>query len=200
MADLQTRSRAPVQIRGASIASIIRWYREAYGDATFARTVDRLPAADRPHLRKMLLSAGWCPLAVWDRFLAACRAEVKASFGESEETFDYRNIHEGGGRMLAVYKLVLSWFKPTAALSRLPALISLIFDQGGVEILANEPGRCRFRCAGPEEMYAHINRYGIAGVVFLLELVGAKDIRAEILSNRVDQVSYEIDALLTYRI
>src|SRR5262245_25502105 len=126
--------RAPSQIRGAAVATTIDWIRQTYGDDLYQRAVARLSPEDRQGLERRILNRGWYPVLLWDRFLTACAAEVKRKTGEDQETFDIRNIREGGGRILqTVYKFVFSLFKTTTTLQRMAFIFSRIYDQGKAE-------------------------------------------------------------------
>jgi hypothetical protein len=165
----------PAQIRGAFFANIVNWVQDAYGKETYQRILDRLDEEDRRLLQKKILTSGWYPVEFTERFANACRAEVLASFGESESTFDRRNLREAGGRVMqSLYKFVLSWLEPRTVITKIPALFGRIYDQGQAEVARNDPGLCEVIFRGPKEMTDSIRRFGPGSVEYVLELSGAK--------------------------
>lgn len=190
---------APAQIRGAHAATTIKWVRDAYGEEVFQRIFSRLTSEDQLYLNKQVMSTGWIPFSRYERFLAIAREEVKRATGEKEEEFDLRVIRESGGRMMnLLYKFLLFWTKPTTTLTRLITVNSKIYSQSCLELLQNDPGYCVLRHTGPKEIHNHVQRYTIPAVVFILELVGAEDIKSTLLRDEEYEYEYLYEASITY--
>jgi hypothetical protein len=187
------------KLRGSHAGMIIAWIQEAYGEALFHRALMRLPEEIRREFQRRVLGVGWYPISYWDSLLDAVRAEVRASRGESEEIFDNRHVREAGGRLLSsLYKFVLSWLQPTLVLSRMPTLMGRIYNEGSFEAVENTPGLFRGRYQGPRALYPNVKRYVPRGIVYMLELTGAKQIRLTTPRERVSATTFDLELQITY--
>jgi hypothetical protein len=68
----------PVQVRGPTVAGLVSWVRETYGEALFQRVVSQLPQKSQGLFQRNVLSLGWYPLPLCERLMFLCRAEVYA--------------------------------------------------------------------------------------------------------------------------
>jgi hypothetical protein len=190
----------PCQLRGVFAARFIHWIRDTYGEALYDRVLARLDGADRAYFRRMILSLGWYPLPTWNRFLDASRAEVRLATGEDEVTFDRRLMREAGGVVMqTLYRFVIAWVNPSAAISRVPAAIAKMLDQGSAETLENREGHALVRFRGPEELYPFVGRYAEVGLEVILGLSGAKDVRCQRARDEVGPVGFVQDIRCAYR-
>jgi hypothetical protein len=198
--DQQAGKTAP-QIRGAHVAKIIQWIRDTYGESFYTRALARLSEEKRSHFQRAILSTGWYPLELWDSFLGACREEAMAHNGESEASFDRKIVYEAGGSRLfqTLYKFMFNVFKTTSIIQRMPMFHERTYDQGKCEILENETGSCLVRFSGPAEMYDSLRRFGPLVVSYLLDLSGAKTIKAEVPVNKTNQKECTIEIKAIYK-
>src|SRR5262252_9103168 len=135
-----TTQAPPPRIRGTVIAQGLQWIRKSYGEDLFARALSKLPEEERGPLRGTIITSAWYSIPMWMRFMDACYEEVHALTGEDRDTFDWRGLREGGGRILTtIYKFVFSMFQPTTTLPRMVFVFSRVFDQGKSELLENVP-------------------------------------------------------------
>ena len=81
-------------IRGSVIKGACAWIKTAYGGAVVQAGLTTLDEEEKTLLVGSILPSRTYPLATWDEFLAAVRAEVKEKHGDSEATFDMRNMRE----------------------------------------------------------------------------------------------------------
>jgi hypothetical protein len=168
-------------LRGFTVANTVQWVQRAYGEPILQRALNRLPPHERIYFQRSILSMGWYPFSAWEHFLDATYAEIGAITGEDTDALDYRNFREGAGTtMRTIYKFFFSFMEPVSTLARLGSLFPRVYSHGCSELLENRQGFSINRCTVPEEMRHNIKRTTRHGIVYVLELVGARDVRVEI--------------------
>lgn len=190
------------QVRGTIVASSIEWMRSAYGEKLFDETISHLSPEDRAIFSRKVLSSGWYPLPLWERFLDARDRAVKDLLGEDPVSFNAKAIRGTGGWLIQrIYRFILSWLEPPTALARMPLLMSKILPQVKVAILRNESGLFVAQFSGPRSIHSYLRRYYVPnGVIYLLELVGAKESFAEISLERKTEESFLCELSVSYRL
>src|SRR6478735_3439208 len=127
------------KIKGAFMKDARNWTRTAYGADAYQSALAKLSEAERTVVNGIIVPGGWYPLAGWDRFLDAMRAEAAARKGESEFVFDMRNMREAGGSIVvkSIYKVLLHLVGPTTAIDRAVQIYNRAYSEGRCQILEN---------------------------------------------------------------
>lgn len=199
MSDAPPRDVGPCQVRGTMVSSLIRWVSDTYGEPFHQDALSALSAEDQAIFQRQIGSSGWYPFEPWARLQEAWAAKALTSQGEDEETFYLRLLREGGGQILSkFYRFVLGLLPPTFTLQRVPMLFERNYSQGRVEILSNEPGRCRFSLEAPLSMYKRLKQVYPNGVAYLIELNGAKGVSFEVTRDEVGARCFLLEVLLSY--
>jgi hypothetical protein len=175
-------------IRGAFIKDARNWTRTAYGAEAFQSALARLSDADRALVNGLILSSAWYPIASWDRFLDAMRAEAAARKGESELVFDMRNMREAGGSLLVktVYHVLLSLVGTTTAIDRAVQIYNRAYSEGRCEIVENVQGRAVIRYLdGSPALQNNLSHHLPTSIAWVLEQNGARDASATITRSEV---------------
>lgn len=162
-------------MKGAHIAAITSWFREAYGEAAYAAALGTLAAEARHYFEETMLRGGWVPVAVWDQLLAELRRQAATLKGESEHVFDTRLVREGGSVALRkFYGFMIAILPATAFFRTAPKLISRAYDKGLLSVTRNEKGLAVMNFSGPGQLRDRIKRYHPIIVQFALEQSGVK--------------------------
>src|SRR5688572_22489930 len=94
-------------IRGAVIRDARDWVRNTLGADIFAKARAAV-GYDGEFVDLPILASSFYPIAVWDRFLAVARRELRQKTGETDLQFDMRNMRDAGSTIArTVYKFVL---------------------------------------------------------------------------------------------
>ena len=189
-------------IRGAFVKDARNWARTAYGSEAYERALAKLPEADRAVIGGLILPSGWYPLGAWDRFLDAMRAEASARAGDTEFTFDMRNMREAGGSVVVktVYKVILSLVGATTAIDRAAQLFNRAFSEGRCEVVENTRGRAVVRYVdGSPALRNNLSHHLPTALVWVLEQNGARDAEAKITRNDVVDRKLVFEVAVTYR-
>jgi len=187
------------RIRGAFMKDARNWARTAYGPDAYQRALSKLADDERAVVDGLILPGAWYPLAAWDRFLAAMRAEAAARRGETAFQFDLRNMREAGGSIVVqtVYKMLLRLVGATTAVDRTVTLFNRAFDQGSAEIVQNSRGRAvvRYGGCGPA-VRSNLSHHLPTALVWVLEMNGARDVVAKITRDEVvgGKLCFEVTA------
>jgi hypothetical protein len=188
-------------IRGAFMKDARNWCRTAYGADAYQTALSKLGDADRTIIDGLILPGSWYPIAVWDRFLDAMRGEAAARRGESEFTFDLRNMREAGGSIVVktVYKMLLSLVGATTAIDRTVQIFNRAFNEGQAEVVENVRGRAvvRYRDASPAFL-DNLSHHLPTALVWVLEMNGARDVSVRITRNDVIDGKLAFDVTATY--
>src|SRR5262249_31570914 len=147
-----------------------------------------LSAEERAIIDGPLFPSVFYPLLPWDHFLEAARAEAFRRNGDTEEQFDELNMRGAGSLILKViYRFVLRVMKPESVLGKLPDVFGRLFNRGHLQLLENGNGRAVYRFSDVDTAFrANLIHHLPAGAAYLLELTGAKNIRARITKDAHD--------------
>src|SRR5262249_14320736 len=132
----------------------------------------KLSDAERTLVNGLILPGGWYPLAAWDRFLDAMRAEATARRGESEIVFDLRTMREAGGSI----------------------------SEGRCETVENVRGRALVRYVeGSPALLKTLSHHLPTAMVWVLEQSGAHDASPTITRRDVAGGKLVFEVSVTYR-
>jgi hypothetical protein len=147
-----------------------------------------------------ILASSFYPLAVWDRFLAVARRELRQKTGETELQFDMRNMRQAGSVIIrTVYKFVLGIMSAKGVLEKVPGIYTRCYNEGRCEVVENTPGRAVLRfCDCSPAFRENLSHHFPTGTVFLLELNGVKNIDARISRDEVVDGRLLFEITLTY--
>lgn len=177
-------------LRGFTVSNTIQWARNTYGDPVLQRAIERLEDEDRRLFQRSIMSMSWYPIEAWDRFLAALYEEIRAVSGEDDETLDRRNVREGGGAVMrTIYRFFFAFMEPVSTLSRLNTTFPRVYSHGRSEHVENRLGLNINRCTVPKEMRGNITRVMRHGLVYILEMVGAKEVVVEVSRDEVNPLN-----------
>jgi hypothetical protein len=189
-------------IKGAFMKDARNWARTAYGADAYQSALAKLSDAERAVVHGLILPGAWYPLAVWDRFLDAMRAEAAARKGDSEFVFDMRNMREAGGSIVvkSVYKVLLHLVGPTTALDRGIQIFNRAFSEGRCELVENVRGRAVARYLdGSAALLNNLSHHLPTAMVWLLEQSGATDAAPTITRRDVIGGKLVFEVSVTYR-
>jgi hypothetical protein len=187
-------------IKGSAIRDAREWARTAYGPEAFQAALSRLSAEDRALVEGPLLHGSWYPIASWDRFLAAMRAEAKARRGHSEHEFNMRNLRESGPAIVrGAYKFLLGLLSAQSVIEKAVVVFNRLYSEGRFEIVQNEPHQAvvRYRDASPDFRTNTRNHFPTT-FIFLLELNRAKNVDARISRDEIVDGKLVMEVTLTH--
>ncbi len=186
-------------MRGSVIRATKQWIQEAYGVPLHQRALDALSAEERAILEGQTLAASLYPVVAWDHYLARVRHEVRLKTGESEETFDRRNVREAGGRLIRIaYTFLLGFLEPTAIVPRIGLVLERIMSDVHVEILQNEPGACRLKLTAAVAFRENARHHLPQGVEYLIELARARNVRVTVERDEVRYKNFVMEVSALY--
>jgi hypothetical protein len=190
------------QIKGAFMRDARNWARTAYGADAYQSALAKLSDADRAIVNGIIVPGGWYPLAGWDRFLDAMRAEASARKGESEFVFDMRNMREAGGSLVvkSIYKVLLHLVGPTSAIEKAVQIYNRAYSEGRCEIIENVRGRAvvRYIDATPA-LLKNLSHHLPTAMVWVLEQSGAQDVAPQITRSDTAGGKLAFEVSVTYR-
>ena len=189
-------------IRGAFMKDARNWARTAYGAEAYQSALARLSAADRELIDGLILPGSWYPIAGWDRFLDAMRAEAIARKSESDLVFDMRNMREAGGSIVVktIYKVLLSLVGATTAVDRAVQIYNRAYSEGRCEVVENVHGRAVVRYVdGSPAFRNNVSHHLPTAIVWVLEQNGARNAAAKITHNDVVNGKLVFEVTVTYR-
>ncbi len=189
-------------IKGAFMKDARNWARTAYGADAYQSALAKLSDAERALVDGLILPGSWYPLAAWDRFLDAMRAEAAARRGESEVVFDMRNMREAGGSIVvkSIYKVLLNLVGPTTAVERGIQIYNRAYSEGRCEIVENVRGRAvvRYVDAGPALLH-NLSHHLPTAIVWVLEQSGVQEVVPTITRSDVVDGKLRFEVAVTYR-
>jgi hypothetical protein len=188
------------RIRGSVIRDPRDWARNAYGPEAYQAALGKLSPVERTFVEGPILAGSWYPIAAWDRFLAAMRAEAKARRGHSEHEFNMRNMRESGPAIArGAYKIVLGLFRPQSVIEKSAIVFNRAYSEGRCEVVRNESGEAvvRYRDASPA-FRTNLRHNFMTGLMFVLELNGVKNISARITRDEVVDDKMVLEVTVTY--
>jgi hypothetical protein len=181
------------------VAGGFAWYRGAYGEDAFQRSLARLSAEDRATFGKAVVSLGWYSVAALERVFDAQHAEAHALTGISREDFDLKGSSEVGSSMVrSVYRFFLSLMSTESFLQRAAALQNRLYEPFKVEVVESRPGFARVSVHGAPEMRAPAQRF-FRPLLNAMARTGAKDIELAITRDEVSPETYAMEYTLSYR-
>jgi hypothetical protein len=189
-------------IKGAFMRDARNWTQTAYGSDAYQGALAKLSAPDRALVSGLILPGAWYPLAGWDRFLDAMRAEAAARKGESEFVFDMRNMREAGGSIVvkSIYKVLLNLVGPTTAIDRAVRIYNRAYSEGRCEILENVRGRAVVRYLdGSPGLLKNLSHHLPTAMVWVLEQSGAREVAPTITRSDVTGGKLVFEVSVTYR-
>jgi hypothetical protein len=187
-------------LRGTAMRDTKDWIVQTYGPELYKRALAKLSAEERAVIDGTVLAGSLYPLAVWDRFLAAARAEVRQATGETEEAFDRRNVFEAGPRMArTAYSILLRVLSPTTILARVGGVLERLYDGARATTVENVDGRCVLRLVAAEPFRDNVRRHFPLAVEMLLTHARTRNTRVEITKNEVGPGrEFTIEVTTTY--
>jgi hypothetical protein len=81
----------------------------------------------------------------------------------------------------------------------MPLLVERIYDQARAEVLENRDGYARLRYVGSPQMYAHFKKGYRRGLLYTLDLAGAKEVQAKEVRDEWSPRGYTIEVEISYR-
>ncbi len=189
-------------IKGAFMKDARNWARTAYGADAYQSALAKLSAADRALVDGLIVPGAWYPLAGWDRFLDAMRAEAAARKGEPELVFDMRNMREAGGSIVvkSIYKVLLNLVGPTTAIERAVQIYNRAYNGGRCEIVENVRGRAVVRYVdGSPALLSNLSHHLPTAICWVLEQSGAHDAAPQITRSDVIGGKLLFEVAVTYR-
>jgi hypothetical protein len=189
-------------IKGAFMKDARNWARTAYGTDAYQSALAKLSETERALINGIIVPGGWYPIAGWDRFLDAMRAEAAARKGDSAFVFDMRNMREAGGSVVvkSIYKVLLHLIGPTTAIEKAVQIYNRAYNGGRCEIVANERGRAVVRYLdGSPALLNNLSHHLPTAMVWVLEQNGAHDAAAKITRSDVIDGKLVFEVSVTYR-
>jgi lipocalin len=197
-----TRGEGVAKIRGSVIKDPRDWARTAYGPEAYQAALAKLSAEERVFVEGPILAGSWYPIAAWDRFLAAMRAEAKARTGQTEHEFNLRNMRESGPRIVrGAYKILLGLFSTVSVIEKGTIVFNRCYSEGRCEIVKNERGEAviRYRDASPD-FRTNLRNNFMTGLMWVLELNGARNVAGRISSDEIVEGKLVFEVTLTYSV
>jgi hypothetical protein len=190
-----------VKIKGAVIKAPRDWMRTAYGPEAYKRALTKLTAEEVEFVDGAILAGSWYPLATWEKFHAAMREEAKAARGDSDFQFNMRNMREAGSVILrSVYKFLLGMMSPKAIIEKAALIFGRTYSEGRCEVVENQPGRAVLRyCDCSPEVRSNLSNNFATGIIFVLELSGAKNVEVSATRNEVVDGKLVFEITATYK-
>ena len=190
------------KIKGAFMKDARNWARTAYGADAYQSALAKLSEPERELVNGLILPGAWYPIAGWDRFLDAMRAEASARKGDSERVFDMRNMREAGGSIVvkSIYKILLNLVGPTSAIDKAVQIYNRAYSEGRCEIIENVRGRAvvRYVDATPA-LLKNLSHHLPTAMVWVLEQSGAQEATPTITRNDVAGGTLVFEVSVTYR-
>jgi hypothetical protein len=189
-----------LKIKGSVIKDPRDWARGAYGPEAYQAAISRLSPADRAMVDGTLLPSSWYSVATWDRFLSEMRKEARTRKGDSAETFNMRNMREAGSAIVrTVYKFMLGLLNPRTVIDKGVAIYRRVYSQGQFDLVENIPGRAVVRFTDSSAGFReNLTNNLPTGLVFLLELNGAKDARSQVSRDEMVEGRMVFEVTVTY--
>jgi hypothetical protein len=175
------------------------WLRTAYGPDAYRRALAKLTDEERAFVEDVILASSFYPLAWWDKFLAAMRAEARAQ-GVSDQQFNLRIMREAGATIVrTVYKIILGLMNPRSVLEKATSILGRTYSEGRCEVVENKPGRAVLRyCDCGPEVRENLSNHFHTSLIFVLELNGAKQVDARISRDEVVDGKLIFEVTVTY--
>jgi hypothetical protein len=189
------------QIKGAFMKDARNWARTAYGADAYQSALTKLSDAERSLINGIIVPGGWYPIAAWDRFLDAMRAEA-ARKGDSAFVFDMRNMREAGGSVVvkSIYKVLLHLIGPTTAIEKAVQIYNRAYNSGRCEIVENVRGSAVVRFLdGSPGLLSNLSHHLPTAMVWVLEQNGAHDAAAKITRSDVIDGKLVFEVAVSYR-
>ncbi|MFW5876790.1 MAG: protein kinase domain-containing protein [Myxococcota bacterium] len=170
-----------IRVKGSLLAHAIEHVRQEHGPDTYQRLLADLPADVRTLAEGVILPIAWLPLEHYegflreaDRLLGPGDGRVAIAIGEATAEVELTNTH---GPFLANAT-------PMLAVQRIPQLYRAYHSAGRVEVQPGTSNGWQISMDGlPPE--AHLHPLAMSGFYRrLLELTGARDVRASVVSSR----------------
>jgi hypothetical protein len=176
------------KIKGAFIKDPRDWTRKAYGDEAYRSALSKLPENERAMVDGMVLAGSWYPIATWDRFLDAMRAEALARQGHSTFQFNMRNMREAGSSIVrGIYKFLVGLLSPTTTIEKFAVLYGRVYSEGKCDVVENVPGRAVIRYSDcSSALRSNLTHNLPTGLIFALEMNGTPN--ANVVISRDDVV------------
>lgn len=190
------------KIKGAFMKDARNWARTAYGADAYQSALAKISDADRAIVNGIIVPGGWYPIAGWDRFLDAMRAEAAARKGESAVVFDLRNMREAGGSIVvkSIYKVLLHLVGPTTAVDRAVQIYNRAYSEGRCEIVENVRGRAVVRYVdGSPALQKNLSHHLPTALVWVIEQSGAHEAVPTITRSDVAGGKLQFEVSVTYR-
>jgi hypothetical protein len=192
-----------IKIKGAVIKDPRDWMRSsAYGPEAYQAALATLSPDEQALIDGPMLPSTWYPIAVWDRFQQAMRAQAHQRRGHSAEQFNMRNMRESGPAIIrGVYKFFLGLLNPTTVITQGMVIFGRSYSEGHFEVVENVMGHAvvRSRDARPGLRTNLLNNMGSC-LVFLLELNGVHDPRFTITRDEVVDGKLVFELTLNYQL
>jgi len=189
-------------IKGAFMKDARNWARTAYGADAYKSALAKLSDADRALVDGLIVPVVWYPIAGWDRFLDAMRAEAAARKGDSAFVFDMRNMREAGGSIVvkSIYKVLLHLIGPTTAIEKAVQIYNRAYNGGRCEIVENVRGNAVVRYVdGSPALLNNLSHHLPTALAWVLEQGGAHDAAPRITRSDVIDGKLLFEVAVTYR-
>jgi hypothetical protein len=198
---VSTQPSGEPKIKGAVIKDPRDWMRTAYGAEAYQAALAKLSEADRAFVDGPILAGSWYPIEPWDRFQAAMRSEALIRRGHNDLQFSMRNMREAGSVIVrGVYKFLLGLLSAESAVDKCVILYNRAYSEGRCEMVSNEKGRATLRYADASPAFrTNLKHNFLSGVMFVLELNGAKGVDGRISRDEVVDGKLVFEISVTYQ-
>jgi hypothetical protein len=189
------------KIKGSVMRDPRDWMRkDAYGPEAYQAALAKLRPEEQAVIDGPIFPTGWYPVEVWDRFQDAMRNEALARKGHTAKEFNDRNMREAGSVVVrGIYRLVVGVLNTRRVIETGVSIYRRAYNSGRCEALENAPGRAvvRYGGANPALRTNLVHNFS-PGLVYLLEMNGAHNVKSTITRDEVVDGKLEFDVTLTY--
>jgi hypothetical protein len=176
------------QLKGTNFRAFVPALRALKGDAAVERTIELLPPDLAGTVRTHgFVTGGWYPAAQFDAMHRAAQKacnegpELSRELGRTAVRLDFQS---------GVYRLITISLAPETLFKWGPRVVALYYDRGKIVIEESMVGRAMARFEGFHGFTRSLWEDLIGGTTGLLELGGAKNVTARILSGGQDDDSH----------
>jgi hypothetical protein len=130
------------------------------------------------------------------------RSEALLRRGHNDLQFSMRNMREAGSAIVrGVYKFLLGLLSAESAVEKCVILYNRAYSEGRCEIVTNTKGSATLRyCDASPVFRTNLKHNFVTGVMFVLELNGAKGVDGRISRDEVVDGKLVFEVTVTYSV
>ena len=182
---MQPAPSAPVAsvAKGTGLLGIVRSIRDRYGEGGVRATFELLPGDVGEAFRfGHVVPVGWYPVAWYSALLGAARQGLREN-----ELLPFRLSHDAVKRDFSgIFQVAIRALSPEMVFRHGPRLMPLYWKGGRVDVLDARPGYGRLRFAGWRGFDRNIWLDIQGGIVAMLEIRGAKNVKPAVVAGGHD--------------